>query len=120
MSRFISIILLLSVFFLIGMVFGMNQDTTTKQAPNNFDEQIQENISPAEDVYYDEEEIKEMNQIENMDVMETSAALSVTQKTASIIETGVKGFYEIVVGILYQIAQIGRASCREIGEIKEE
>src|SRR5699024_2809808 len=106
MSRFISIILLLSVFCLIGMVFGMNQDMTTKQAPNNFDKQIQEHISTAEDVYYDEEEIKEMNQIDNMHVMDTSASLSVTQKTASIIDIGVKGFYEIVVGILYQIAQL--------------
>src|SRR5699024_6643951 len=106
MSRFISIMLLLTVFFLIGMVFGMNQSTTTKQKPNNIDEQIQENISPAEDVYSDEKEVKEMNQVENTDVMEPSAALSVTQKTASIIETGVKGFYEIVVGILYQIAQL--------------
>jgi|SRR5699024_5209357 len=108
MSRFFSIVLLITVFFLIGMVFGMNKDMVTKQTPNNSDEEIQEKIiSPSEDdVYYNEGEIEEMNQIENTDIMETSAALSVTQKTASIIEAGVKGFYELIVGILYQIAKL--------------
>lgn len=106
MSRFFNVILLIAVFFLIGMLFGINKDNTEQQiASSMFQEDLPEEKRFSENS--DEiQDISEMSEVNDEDIMETSVPLTITQKTASVIEMGVKGFYEIVVGILYQVAQL--------------
>lgn len=107
MSRFFIFILLLTVCFLTGMLFGISQDPVSSQ--NEF-QPAEENKQAYEDTVMNANHKAEVNNenlsVEEIDIMETSASLTVTQKAASLLEAGVKGFYEIVVGVLYQVAQL--------------
>lgn len=85
------------------MVFGMNQESMSSETQSPL----------SEETHFEEEKEEEViivnespEQEEEEDMAENASALSMTQKTASVLEMGVKGFYEMVVDVLYQIAQL--------------
>lgn len=110
MVRSTVFLLLFIIVFLTGIVYGSNQDT------KDYTNQPEENV---EDVYDDEngndaEEIDALTineeLIEANDGYIESAiphqSLTLTQKTASFLEVGVKGFYNVVVDVLYQFSKL--------------
>ncbi|WP_163970053.1 hypothetical protein [Oceanobacillus halotolerans] len=107
MVRSFIVILLLAVFFLSGMVFGMGQE-------NQYAEENQEEIIPPYEqesqAISDEQQLVEQPTKE--DVTNTVGAIEVeepthfTQKMATFLETAVKGFYEAIVQIMYQVSQL--------------
>ncbi|GGB28953.1 hypothetical protein GCM10011409_02800 [Lentibacillus populi] len=99
MVRSFITLLLLAVFFLSGMLLGIDRGQNT-------------------DIVQDEEEIKDVvitdanDSAENIQVVHETgmdmedAPVHFTQKMASFLGEVIKGFYETVVMIFYQIAQI--------------
>lgn len=106
MTRFFMIILLLTVFFLSGMLFGINQEssdslTQSQKVESALDDRIHVNDENNKKETKDEKYFKNEKKPEDAS---QPTALTITQKAASLLEIGIKGFYEIIVGILYQIA----------------
>ncbi|ASN05178.1 hypothetical protein [Virgibacillus necropolis] len=91
----IVILLLLLLFFVSGMLFGVERDQLEFTSPKvetidvNKVSESQETISP----------LSENNEYKQ-------APDHFTQKMASFIEGIVKGFYEIIVQLLYQVVQL--------------
>ncbi|RHW33135.1 hypothetical protein [Oceanobacillus profundus] len=100
--RFILILLLLAVFFLSGIVYGMN-----KEAPQT----AEENDAVVE-VIEDTEEQASTAETVTIPVSQPMAdagkdtAVQYTQNAASILGAGVKGFFELLMQVLYQTAQL--------------
>ncbi|MBY7143333.1 hypothetical protein KFZ56_09730 [Virgibacillus sp. NKC19-3] len=93
MTRSFIVILLLAVFFLTGMLYGMDNKNT---AVNDESDQT---------VVIEEEEVETVEP-SSTDVMDRQEPVHFIQKAASFLEVGVKGFYEVVVQLLYQISQL--------------
>lgn len=100
----IVILLLLLLFFMSGMMFGA--DRTEEASPE---------VSPVNPIEAKETETVQSVAIQTStvqnnqspaDVEYKSASTHFTQKMASFIEGIVKGFYEIIVQLLYQVAQL--------------
>jgi|SRR5690625_478367 len=107
MPRFFTVILLLAVFFLTGMVFGMNQEninnlTPSHKAENKLNDQPNNSIQNEKTSPTNSEYATDYN--DELDSQKPTKALTLTQKTASLLEKGIKGISEIIVGILHQIA----------------
>lgn len=102
MSRLITSSLILIIIFLMGMVFGMNQESMSSETQSPLSEATHFEEEEEEEVII----VNESPEQEEEDMEENASALSMTQKTASVLEMGVKGFYEMVVDVLYQIAQL--------------
>ncbi|MEW9675820.1 hypothetical protein ABRT01_06505 [Lentibacillus sp. L22] len=101
MVRAVITLLLLAVFFLSGMLYGIDHGQEAKTVQQ--EEQVQEQDSSKADVNKQEVETIEVNN-EPEPEMDTSAHL--TQKTASFLGDIIKGIYEMVVMIFYQFAQV--------------
>lgn len=105
MPRFLTVVLLLTIFFLVGLVFGMNQELTYSPTQTH---ELEGGGLGVQSVTNDKERNPNSEYIttdsEHPDTEESSMALTLTQKTASLLEKGIKGFSEVVVGILHQIA----------------
>lgn len=100
MARSVIILLLLAICFLTGVVYG-NQGAANKEQEPIASDKIEEITLPST------ENINEATSGENRaPLTEVEAPAPVTEKTASILETSITGFYEIVVEILYQISQL--------------
>lgn len=103
MLRSIVVLLLLAVFFLTGMLYGLHKD-----------EAIILEEPKAEQLDESKEDLpvsgNEKGKEDSPDISSTSLQMeeptNLTQKTASIMEAGVKGFYEAIVQIMYQISQV--------------
>ncbi|MBP1968719.1 hypothetical protein J2Z83_000813 [Virgibacillus natechei] len=105
MGRSFIVILLLAVFFLTGMMYGMDRgniastDGLVDQTESNEPERNQG-------------EIVEMEPIEEKELEPSTEGINIeepnhfTQRAASFLEAGVKGFYEVVVQVLYQVSQL--------------
>ncbi|SHF67708.1 hypothetical protein [Ornithinibacillus halophilus] len=114
--RFIVVVLLLAVFFLGGTVFGMNQKEEVSVSPKTEEqvaaveipEQSSEEKSPEESsVEVDTSADADDNVSEdNIQPVELEGPAGVTQKAASVLEAAVKGFYNLIVGILYELSQL--------------
>ncbi|WP_337020419.1 hypothetical protein [Oceanobacillus massiliensis] len=98
--RLIVILLLMAVFFLSGIVYGTNQET--KQTVEDSEASITE-AEPEESLELDEETIAKSAVQPELD---GDSSVILTQKTASALEAGVKGFFEIIMQVMYQTAQI--------------
>lgn len=96
--RLFVILLLLAVFFLSGTVFGMNQESSRVVEVTEEVEVMEEPVTPP---------VPETESIpvRQPAVDETSSNYG-AQKTASVLEAGVKGFFELLMQIMYQIAQL--------------
>lgn len=101
MVRFFIHLLLFVIVFLSGMLFGIDREHAQFNIPTNF-----ESINPEKI----EEEPHATSHPDDIIIVEESADMDTpvhaTQKTASFLEAGVKGFYEVVVDILYQISTL--------------
>ena len=97
--RSFALILLLIVVFLAGILIGIDKDGKA--------EPYQIPMTDLPEMHYPEDIIVE-NQISEVTLIgnEIDSSNHLTQKAASFIETGVTGFYDIVVEILYQIASV--------------
>ncbi|GAB3050716.1 hypothetical protein [Virgibacillus ainsalahensis] len=100
MIRSFIVILLLAVFFLTGMVYGIERDDLAGK-----DETIEE-IEEKEQMVEETEQIETVDQAVSQEALEMEGKVHFTQKAASLLETVVKGFYEMVVQMLYQISQL--------------
>lgn len=99
MARSFIVILLLAVFFLTGMLYGMDNNDIA------INDESGQSGSPDQAVVI-EEEVETIESTSSIDVMDRQEPVHFIQKAASFLEAGVKGFYEVVVQILYQVSQL--------------
>lgn len=99
MIRSMFMLLLFIIIFLVGMVVGI--DRSQMSMVNNLDETIATDDEMTEEAIEIEEIVIEQN-----DIMEERSSVHFTHKIASILEASIKGFYNIVVEIMYQIASL--------------
>lgn len=99
MARSFIVILLLAVFFLTGMLYGMDNNDIAIKEESGQSEELDQTVGL-------EEEQVETVETSSIDVMERAEPVHFVQKAASFLEAGVKGFYEVVVQILYQVSQL--------------
>lgn len=93
MMRMFTILLLLIIVFLTGMIIGIDRE---QQSMGILDGSMIEFEEVKEDEIVLTEHLEE----------DTDSPLHVTQKTAIFLEKGVKGFYEVVVEVLYQFSTL--------------
>ncbi|MBM7597911.1 hypothetical protein JOC34_000268 [Virgibacillus halotolerans] len=106
MIRSFIVVLLLAVFFLSGTLYGMDRGEGAEKnealsSLKTSDDQ-QDNLETTAATT----ELEEMEKIEKLRAEEMNEPEHFTVKTASFLETAVKGFYEVVVEILYQISSL--------------
>ena len=92
MLRSFAFLLLLLVIFLTGMLIGIDREKTTHGEGVQTIVESYEFDTASANKGTDDEQVT----LDNPEHF--------TQKTASFLEAGVKGFYEIVVEVLYQIS----------------
>lgn len=100
MIRSFIVLLLLAVFFLSGMLYGVdrgNSETPSVEKENNVVETVED-----EPGLYDHDS----NTAELTAELSKTEQQNFTQQTASFLEAGVKGLYDVIVHILYQFAQL--------------
>jgi len=95
------VLLLLVVVFLTGMLIGMEKK----------EGRYANHLSSEEHVIDQTEKLKEWDVYDEQPMIEEQmlafeAPEQTTQKVATLLETGVKGFYEIVVDLLFQISSL--------------
>lgn len=109
MLRFLISLLLLVVVFLSGMIIGIDrgkdQESNIVQqeveiVPNHIDGETNEHVLSTDSSDTQNE------QIINNDILNNDKEVFMTQKVAAFLETGIKGFYELIVNILYQISSL--------------
>lgn len=99
MTRAVIILLLLAVCFLAGVVYGNNggdEDNPIGSTPltEPAEQFVEKEVQPAPD-----------RQHETV-TTEPELPAPVTEKTASVLEAGITSFFEAVVTILHQIAEL--------------
>ncbi|RDW19246.1 hypothetical protein CWR48_09385 [Oceanobacillus arenosus] len=101
MVRTFIVILLLAVFFLAGTLYGTDRNLITMN--NETTENIEQTTIKQEPIVTESEVVSE---VVTGNIMEMGKQDHLIPKVASFLEGAVTGFYEIVVEVLYQIAQI--------------
>lgn len=101
MTRFFVFLLLFAVVFLSGMVMGIDRENAQMEI-----EKIINLFESKETPQVEEEMILEEEIVSTEQSIDMDGPVHLTQKTASFLEAGVKGFYEIIVEVLYQISTI--------------
>lgn len=95
--RSIIILLLFAVFFLSGMVFGI--DKNNRSDIEGINEQAVEEI-----------ELEEIETVDEDITYEQAAVITgkehTVQKVASLLEKAVRAFYELVVQLMYQFTKL--------------
>lgn len=94
-------LLLLVIVFLTGMILGIDRDQNDQSKDR---EKIEELSLDAEIVDYETRVDEHVIMTEESIDMEASPHF--TQKLASFLEAAVKGFYEVIVEILYRISTL--------------
>lgn len=96
------VLLLLVVVFLAGLLIGIDREQSTYAniLPNETNI-----IESTEQVIYWEEQEEEEFILENQP-LNIEGPEQATQKIATFLEAGVKGFYEAVVEVLFQISSL--------------
>lgn len=106
--RSIIVLLLLFIVFFIGILFGSESDPFKNKAA-----QYDANETP--DVLYKSEHLSDISRkVEKASGVHLDQELTATQsqpihityKIARFLEMAIKGFYEIIVSILYQISAL--------------
>lgn len=106
MFKFFSVLLLLVVCFLIGTIVGIDRSEQTGPPAEIAEEtvDVSSGISQTAQTENQDTEIVDSETVAQELSQMNQDHLS--QKTASFIEVIVKGFYDIVVEIMYQISQL--------------
>ncbi|GGA68788.1 hypothetical protein [Ornithinibacillus halotolerans] len=107
MFKYISVILLLVIVFLVGTIIGAEHKgesilPTFKE--ENTTEKVTEEVTHTANTTEQKQEVVNEQMIAQELSMSNQDHLS--QKTASFFEVIVQGFYDILVEILYQISQL--------------
>ncbi|MFC4558870.1 hypothetical protein ACFO3D_11700 [Virgibacillus kekensis] len=102
--RFLVVLLLLAVFFLTGLVVGMDK-FNDYQDDEPVDVAVQQDVETVNKTDK-EAEMLAVESTTSEDIRTTNSPENhMTQKTASFLEGAVKGFYDLVVGIIYQFTK---------------
>lgn len=98
--RTLVIFLSLVLFFLTGLIIGVDRSNQENGDHAHVDEAAEQTAEIEENqvIIEQHEEGEGVNELEKPEHF--------TQKTASFLESGVKGFYELVVGVTYQLVQV--------------
>jgi len=104
MMRIATTILLLAVFFLAGMVYGLERDTTADENQNIKVIETEKIEERAEKVEQTEEDLTVYPSVHDQ-LDELDKPVYFTEKLASMLEIGVKGFYEGIVKLLYAFSE---------------
>ncbi|MFD2759473.1 hypothetical protein [Lentibacillus juripiscarius] len=110
--RSLVVLLLLALFFLTGMVVGMDRDGHQADTTNNKKDDFEQTESSDEQDPDKEKikvtKVKEQNndQVADAAAAEPAASNHFILKAASFLEAGVTGAYELVVRVAYQLAQV--------------
>lgn len=95
--RSILVLLLLAVFFLTGLVLGVDRGQDNGLAnENTVSKEKVENVKVAQ----------VSRQTKNEDVMKAEPPPNLTQQAASFMESSVKGFYNLVVELIYGFVHV--------------
>ncbi|MFZ3576486.1 hypothetical protein [Virgibacillus sp. DJP39] len=101
----IIVLLLLILFFLSGMLFGVERDRAEIAPPKVETANVDKGTAASQG-----ETIIQTSEVDKHVIAESSeykqTSTHFTQKTASFFESIVKGFYEVVVQMIYQIVQL--------------
>ncbi|WP_164668558.1 hypothetical protein [Virgibacillus doumboii] len=101
--RSLIVLLLLAVFFLTGLVVGMDREQNAMDASQNTEKtSVQDKMQEAQEV----QEVMVVEQTSNKSVQTEDAPMNLTQKAAMFLEDVVGGIYEMIVGMLYQVVQL--------------
>jgi predicted PurR-regulated permease PerM len=106
MFRFISVLLLLVVCFLVGAIVGIdytgNGDTILPVKT-----EAQEASAPVKKTANEQpSKTESVNKQTVAEELSHTNENHLSQKTASFLETIVKGFYDVIVEILYSVSQL--------------
>ncbi|WP_188453606.1 hypothetical protein [Virgibacillus oceani] len=106
MVRSFIILLLLAVFFLTGMLLGIDRGQNADGSSSGSENKIEEIVvkTPKEVTTIENNEAS-LEKVSDQTISAESSP-QFTQKMASILETGIKWFYDMVVLIVYQIAEL--------------
>ncbi|MFB4166529.1 hypothetical protein [Virgibacillus sp. JSM 102003] len=97
--RSLVVLLLLALFFLVGIVVGLDRGENENNPIQNTENTITQEKA-------DEKQVVAVEKTTSEDIMKAEAPEHFTQKTATFLEASVQGFYEIVVEVIYQIVQV--------------
>src|SRR5699024_7637204 len=101
MVRALITLLLLAVFFLSGMLFGMDHGKQVEQ--DTSEEKQEQQVETSANTSHEVETIEVVDD----DRMDTDAdSDQFTQTTAAFLGDIIHGFYEIVITVFYQFAQL--------------
>ncbi|WP_042146016.1 hypothetical protein [Paucisalibacillus sp. EB02] len=109
MAKFVSVLLLLVVCFLVGTLVGIDHkgksilpaaNTKTKTEVIESTPEVQQTVKQQT------QETENVNQQSVAEELSASSTDHLSQKTASFLEVIVQGFYDLIVQILYQISQL--------------
>ncbi|AIF45387.1 hypothetical protein [Virgibacillus sp. SK37] len=108
MVRSIIVLLLFAIFFLTGTLYGMDH---AQPMAGKEEGEVQTNKVESKEIKNEKEPKKQKEEsqdpivvsAENVDVAEP---VSFVQKTAALLEAVVKGFYEVLVQLLYQVSKL--------------
>lgn len=103
MLRFFVVLLLLIICFLGGALYGMDHYGLSAEESETGEESLTES---ARKKTIETKELEEALQEDRTMIVDVDVSEHYTQKTASALEAGVKGFFEVIVKILYQISQL--------------
>lgn len=98
--RTLIILLSLALFFLTGLIIGIGHDDQANDDNPNVEEAVEQTGKSAEQQVIVEEELTERK------VSLADEPEHFTQKAASFLESGVKAFYELIVGVTYELVQV--------------
>ncbi|WP_010531045.1 hypothetical protein [Lentibacillus jeotgali] len=99
--RLLAILLSLVVFFLTGLTLGMDRSHQDSEGSRNVEEVA---VQEEEQVLVEKNVSEDDSSRQLLESPETSEHF--TYKAASFLESTVKGFYELVVGAVYQLVQV--------------
>lgn len=106
MVRSFIVILLLAVFFLSGTLYGMDHSKGVEDEDVLPSMEASDNQRESAETMSETVELEEQEKIEQTRLAQASGPQHFTEKMANFLETAVKGFYEVVVEILYQISAL--------------
>lgn len=110
MIRSFIYLLLLIVVFLSGMILGMERDglIVSDERENEHEDMISlpAQLSASNNDDQPIHVVDPDDDKSSKNVLDINTKPHFTQKIASFLETGVKGFYEIIVEVLYQMSRL--------------
>lgn len=107
MIRSFIVLLLLVVVFLTGMLIGIDREQSAVTSDVQTGIEISETATHhVEQEIIEEKQTSPDEQLNNEQALNMDVPEQATQKMAFFLEAGVKGFYDVIVEVLYQISSL--------------